>query len=52
MTRLLRLTAFAIAVAGLIDPAITLSGITRPRVAVLMDGAASTERGQDEHRFP
>ncbi len=35
MTRLLRLVAFAIAVAGIVDPAFTLSGASRARVAVL-----------------
>jgi hypothetical protein len=35
MTRALRLVSFAIAVAGIIDPAFTLSGASRPRVAVL-----------------
>jgi hypothetical protein len=35
MTRLLRLAAFAIAVAGIVDPAFTLSGASRARVAVL-----------------
>jgi hypothetical protein len=37
MTRLLRFTAFAIAAAGLVDPAITVSGVTRPRVALVID---------------
>jgi len=35
MTRVLRLVAFAIAVAGIVDPALTLSGASRARVAVL-----------------
>ena len=35
MTRLLRLVAFAIAIAGVVDPAITLSGASRARVAVV-----------------
>ena len=35
MTRPLRLAAIAIAIAGAIDPAITLSGASRPRVAVV-----------------
>jgi len=35
MTRVLRLVAFAIAVAGIADPALTLSGASRARVAVL-----------------
>ena len=36
MTRsILRFTAFAIAIAGLVDPAIPVSGFSRPRVAVV-----------------
>jgi hypothetical protein len=35
MTQVLRLVAFAIAVAGIVDPALTLSGASRARVAVL-----------------
>ena len=35
MTRLLRLVAFAIAIAGVVDPAITLSGASRARVALV-----------------
>ncbi len=35
MTRVLRLVAFAIALAGIVDPAFTLSGASRARVAVL-----------------
>ena len=35
MTRVLRLMAFAIAVAGALDPAITLSGAAKARVAVV-----------------
>lgn len=35
MTRLLRLVAFVIAVAGVIDPTITLSGASRARIALV-----------------
>ena len=35
MTRLLRLVAIVIAVAGVIDPAITLSGASRARIAIV-----------------
>jgi hypothetical protein len=43
MTRLLRLLAFAIAIAGTIDPAITLSGASRARVALVSLDAASRD---------
>jgi hypothetical protein len=43
MMRLLRIMAFAIAMAGLVDPAITLSGVTRPRIALVMDHPALPE---------
>jgi len=43
MTRLLRLIAFAIAAAGLVDPAITVSGGTRPRIALVMDHPSPPE---------
>ncbi|HMD34668.1 MAG TPA: hypothetical protein VKH42_06865 [Vicinamibacterales bacterium] len=39
MTRLLRVAAIAIAVAGVVDPAITMSGATRPRLAVVVSVA-------------
>jgi hypothetical protein len=51
MTRLLRFMAFAIAVAGLVDPAITLSGVTRPRIALVMDHPASPETDEVRARL-
>jgi hypothetical protein len=41
MTRWLRFTAFAIAIAGVVDPAISLSGASRPRVAVVAQDPSS-----------
>jgi hypothetical protein len=41
MTRLLRLLAFAIAIAGAVDPAITLSGASRARIALVALDPAS-----------
>lgn len=51
MTRLLRFMAFAIAVAGLVDPAITLSGVTRPRIALVTDHPASPETDEVRARL-
>ncbi len=41
MTSVLRLVAFAIAVAALIDPTITVSGVKRPRLAIVVPPPAS-----------
>jgi hypothetical protein len=51
MTRLLRFTAFAIAAAGLVDPAITVSGVTRPRVAVVIDHPAPPQADEVRARL-
>ena len=49
MIRILRLCAIAIAVAGAIDPAIAMSGATRPRLAVVVLDPSSTV-AVDAHR--
>ena len=51
MTRLLRFMAFAIATVGLVDPAITLSGVTRPRIALVMDHPALPEADEVRARL-
>jgi len=51
MTRLLRVIACAIAAAGLIDPAITVSGVTRPRIAFVMDHPSSPEADEVRARL-
>jgi hypothetical protein len=51
MTRFLRFTAFAIAATGLIDPAITVSGVTRPRIALVMDHPSSLEADEVRTRL-
>ena len=45
MTRLLRFTAFAIALAGLVDPAISLSSASRARLAIVTPQPASAAAG-------
>jgi hypothetical protein len=51
MTRVLRLVAFAIAVAGVVDPAITMSGASRPRVAVIALRSAASDDARVHDRL-
>ena len=47
----LRLVAFAIALAGLIDPAISLSGATRARLAIVAQQPVTTAAGRVANRL-
>ena len=51
MTRLLRLLAWAIAIGGVIDPAITLSGASRARFSVVVAQPGSSAAGAVRDRL-